>query len=92
MEFLFKPGMLLATAILGMLTHFLKKSIKGETPTAIWQFFKDNFRSTLIALIATCVGFAGYMTTLATGLPVDFLTVFSIGYLCDSMFNRWDGA
>jgi hypothetical protein len=91
MEFLLKPGYLLATALVGMLMHFLKKKVKGESLVEISGYFKANFKSTFISFVATVVSFAAYYLTLQTGTPADFLTVFGLGYMCDSAFNKWDG-
>jgi hypothetical protein len=58
---------ILAIAFLGTISHFLKKKIKGETLTAIGSYFKDNIKSTLLAVIATIVGTVAYYTQVATG-------------------------
>jgi len=92
MEMLLKPGILYVTAIVGMFTHFLKQNVKGETATAIGDYFKDNLKSTLVALVATSVGFVGYYFELATGAKADFVAVFLIGFLCDSLLNKWSSA
>lgn len=58
--FIFSFTGLYIVALLGMVTHFLKKNIKGETPTEILSYFKDNFKSTLTAFILTSVMFFAY--------------------------------
>lgn len=92
MEWLLSPSILYALSILGMLSHFLKKKIKGESFTEIGKYFHDNPKSTILAFIATSVGFLIYINTLATGLTVDFFFVYGIGYTCDSLFNKYEPA
>lgn len=92
MEWLLKPSILFVIAVLGMFSHFLKKKVKGESITEIAHYFKDNFKSTFLALVATCVSYAFYMTTLSTGMTADFLTIFGLGYMCDSMFNKYEAS
>lgn len=87
---LLNPAFLYAVSLLGMIVHFLKKNIVGETTTEIKDYFRDHFKSTFIAFIATSLGFVVYMFTLATGQNADFLAVFAAGYVCDSIFNKWD--
>ncbi len=91
LAWLLEPWALYAVALLGMLAHFLKLKWTGESATAILRYFGDHFRSTLIAWIATSVGFAAYVMTLKTGMPADIVLVFLAGYTCDSAFNKWTG-
>ena len=77
-------------AFFGMISHFFKKKIVGETPTAILHYFKDNFKSTVVAFIVTFVGTVGYYTQMATGQNADYIAIFTIGFSLDSMLNRWD--
>ena len=92
MEFLTQSNfwMQFGIAFLGMIVHFLKKKVKGESFTAIAGYFKDNPKSTIIAFVATLVGVAAYYTQLATGSNADLLAVFMIGYSVDSALNRWE--
>jgi hypothetical protein len=73
-----------------MLMHFFKKQIKGETITEIADYFKDHFKSTIIALVATTVGFLGYYFLLSSGQKSDIFAVFGVGYMADSFFNRYE--
>ena len=50
----------------------------------------DNFKTTLMAFLVTFVGVAGYYTQMAQGTTADLITVFLIGFLFDSMLNRWE--
>lgn len=73
-------------ALLGMFSHFLKKNIKGESRTEVRNYFRDNYRSTLLALIATTVGFA----MIIMSDTVNVVSAFGVGYLFDSTFNKWE--
>lgn len=77
-------------ALLGMLMHFFKQQIKGETITEIKDYFGSHFKSTFIAFITTLISVAGYYFTLSTGKYADIVTVFLLGYMCDSTLNKWD--
>lgn len=90
MNFILSPIGLLVVGLLGMLIHFFKKNIKGETVTEIADYFKDHFKSTFIAIVMTVIGVLAYKFQLATGQFADVITVFGIGYTFDSMFNKWD--
>jgi Na+/proline symporter len=90
MEFLLSPIGLVVIGLLGMLVHFFKKQIKGETLTEIKDYFGDHFKSTFIAVVTTIIGVITYKFSLGTGLPADIITVFGIGYTFDSIFNKWD--
>jgi len=76
----------LLAAYVGMFAHFLKKNIKGETSTQIADYFRNNFRSTLLAVISTCFGFALLVITDSLNL----ISAFTIGYTFDSALNKWD--
>lgn len=89
-QFLLSLPSMTAIGLLGMITHFLKKQIKGETPTEILSYFKDHFRSTLIAVISTVIGVVSYHFTLAVNEINDPIAAFGIGYTFDSIFNKWE--
>ena len=90
MEFFLQPIPLFIIALLGMLMHFFKKKIKGESFVAIRDYFKVHFKSTIIAIITTTIAFLAYYFELKTGQVADIFAVFGIGYTFDSMFNKWD--
>ena len=93
MEILFNPFVLYFIALLGMFSHFLKKKVKGESPTEILGYFKDNFKSTVIAFIATSIGFVAYYLEVIDSNPEglrDVITIFGLGYLNDSLFNKYE--
>jgi hypothetical protein len=81
---------LIVISLLGMLMHFFKKKINGEALTDIVQYFMSNFKSTVVAVISTVVTTVGTYFTLSTGQPIDIITVFGLGYMCDSAFNKWE--
>ncbi len=89
-NWLLHPAILYAVALVGMIVHFLKQKVKGQTLVEIREYFSANFKDTLIAFIATSLGFVAYMFGLSTGQNADFLAVFAVGYMCDSFFNKWD--
>lgn len=83
------PGLLLI-AITGMIVHYLKQKITGETIADIWIYFSSHFKSTIVTLIATVLFTVSYFLTLSTATPADILTVFGLGYMSDSAFNKWE--
>lgn len=90
LQWVLQPASLYVIAIVGMLMHFFKKQIKGETITEIAGYFSDHFKSTVIAFVATTVGFLGYYFLLASGQESDIFAVFGVGYMADSFFNRYE--
>lgn len=73
-------------SLIGMFAHFLKKKVKGESFVEIKAYFKDHLKQTLLALFGTFFGFVGLVTT----GEVSYITAPMIGYLCDSIFNKWE--
>lgn len=70
--------------LLGVISHFAKKKIKGESLDDVINYFKSHFKNTVITLIAGIVAFAGLIASSGLGWVASFL----LGYTCDSMFNR----
>lgn len=90
-RFFTHPGTLYVVALMGMFSHYLKKLKKGETPTEVYHYFRDNFSCTLTSVMATTILFVMYLVTAyRTGSNSDILTVFLLGYTSDSMFNQYD--
>jgi hypothetical protein len=77
-------------ALMGMVTHFLKKAVQGESVADIKNFFWNNPKKTFIAWVATSVGFLAYVGLMPVGTVKDILIVFGLGYTFDSFFNKWD--
>lgn len=90
LQWVLQPASLFIISLLGMLMHFFKKQIKGETITEIADYFSDHFKSTVMAFVATTVGFLAYHFLLASGQKADIFAVFGVGYMADSFFNRYE--
>ncbi len=73
--------------IFGVIAHFLKKKIKGESVDDIINYFKSHFKNTLTTLIAVVVAFVSLAAAGGLGWTASFL----LGYTADSMFNKADG-
>lgn len=84
------PQALYLIALSGMILHFFKKQIKGESILEIADYFRLHFKSTVVAFMATSVGFLSYYFLLASGQKADIFSCFAIGYMFDSVFNKWD--
>lgn len=84
------PQALYLIALSGMLMHFFKKQIKGESILEIADYFRLHFKSTVVAFMATSIGFLSYYFLLASGQKADIFSCFAIGYMFDSVFNKWD--
>jgi hypothetical protein len=81
---------LMAIGFAGMLVHFFKQKVKGETIADIASYFSTHFKSTITTIITTAISVAAYYFTLSTETPADIVSVFGFGYMCDSFFNKWD--
>lgn len=92
MEYLIYFGLFLCS-LAGMFVHFLKKNVKGETSTEIIDYFRDNFKSTSLAVFWTAVGFLTAISADAISnerVVASVLTAALIGYTFDSVANKWD--
>ena len=70
--------------LLGVLAHFTKKKIKGETLADIKTYFKTHFKETVTTFIAAIVVF---ISAVATG-GLSWIGSFTMGYAADSVFNK----
>jgi len=70
--------------IIGVLAHFLKRKIKGETLTDIVSYFRTHFKSTLLTLFGAVGGFF----LLKEMGELGYFASFSIGYMADSVLNK----
>ncbi len=73
--------------LMGMIVHILKKKVKGESASAIVDYFTDNMRYTITALIGMVVSvFMIYDPNLIwyKAMLVGILA----GYGSDSAFNK----
>jgi multidrug efflux pump subunit AcrB len=89
-DWIFSLPSSIAIGLVGMMMHFFKKKITGEALTDIVNYFMSNFKSTVIAIISTMVTVVATHLTLATGSPIDIVTIFGLGYMCDSAFNKFE--
>ena len=90
LQWVLQPGILYVISLIGMLMHFFKKQIKGETISEITDYFRDHFKSTVMAFVATTIGFLAYYFLLSSGQKADIFGVFGVGYMFDSIFNRYE--
>jgi Ca2+-dependent lipid-binding protein len=70
--------------ILGVLTHFAKKKVKGETLADFKTYFMTHFKSSIITFVGAGVSFA---ILYQTG-ELSVASAFFAGYSVDSLFNR----
>ena len=73
--------------VIGIIAHFLKKKIKGETIDDIKNYFRSHFRNTVISIIGAIFGFVLLVTTASLGI----IASFTVGYAADSMLNKAEG-
>lgn len=75
-----------ALAFLGMLGHYLKRRVKGETFSDVRGYFVNHARESILSLIGLVIGFlAAYSTE-----TLNMVSAPLIGYTADSIFNRWE--
>jgi len=70
--------------IMGVLVHFLKKKVSGQTLADIRTYFLTHFRDTAVVLFTAIVAFA----TAAGSDTLNWMTAGMIGYTADSFFNK----
>lgn len=69
--------------VMGMIVHFLKLDIKGQTASDIKAYFTNNLKYTLWALIVTLFVSGG-----ALALNQGIMAAFLAGYTFDSALNK----
>lgn len=69
--------------LLGMVIHFLKLDVKGQTADDIKTYFKENVKNTIAATVITLFA-AGTAFAMGQGLMAAFLA----GYAFDSALNK----
>ena len=74
----------LAVGILGVVSHFFKQKVKGQTAHDIKSWFGNHLKDTILSLIAFIVTF---LIMSQTG-DLTVMTAFMSGYMCDSLFTR----
>jgi len=76
----------IGSAFIGMLAHFLKKKIKGQTFGEFKDWIGSHFKETVLAVIGTIVG----LFVLNADSSLGFMSSFLAGYAADSALNKWD--
>ena len=69
--------------ILGMVVHFLKRKVKGQTFDDIKTWFKENPKNTIVTVIAVFIAICGCMI-----IGEGIVAAFGIGYAGDSTLNK----
>jgi len=69
---------------LGVVAHFAKKKIRGETVADIKEYFKTHFKETIVTVIAAIVTFGSLVATSGLG----WIASFTVGFAADSIFNK----
>jgi uncharacterized membrane protein len=80
---------LLMIAYFGMLVHFMKDKIQGESIKVMKDYFFEHAKTVITAVIMTLIFFLAYYLAISTGQVADVVSVFGIGYLCDSYLNKY---
>jgi len=70
--------------LLGLLTHFLKKKITGQTLESIKEWFVNHPKDAILSVVAFIISFLVFH---GAG-ELSYLTSFMAGYMCDSIFTR----
>ena len=72
----------------GMMMHFLKLKVKGQSAEDVWQYFRENFKGTLTAILSTGFAVAGLWATADPGNPIpSILASVPLGFAFDSVFT-----
>lgn len=77
-----------ASGLVGMFMHFLKLRVKGQSAEDVLQYFKENFKGTLTAIISTGFAIAGVWATAdpSNAVPLIIASV-PLGFSFDSVFT-----
>lgn len=70
--------------LVGILLHFAKRRWKGQTTADVIGYFHSHFVDTLVVLASSAVLF---IVAYQTG-NLSFLSAVTIGFSCDSAFNK----
>lgn len=88
----FESAMFFAMGLLGMLAHYGKKRIKGQTKVSLKDYFGKNHP---LSSVGTFVTFAGAMTGMTLGFDIALLDVWIVailgitcGWTIDSGVNK----
>ena len=76
--------------LLGMLCHILKKKVRGQSATAVWNYFTGHFKYTVMAVIAMLIAvFMIYDPNMVW--YKGFIAYFFAGFGSDSALNKDGG-
>lgn len=80
---------MLALAWIGMIVHFLKVKMKedSESLMAILDYFKFHVKSTVVTFLSVTVMIVIMFYQIPAQLTL--LSAVSLGYLGDSVINKW---
>ena len=70
--------------LFGVIAHFAKRKIKGETLADIKTYFKTHLKETVVTVIAAVVAFGALVAS--GGLA--WVASFGVGFAADSIFNK----
>ena len=70
--------------LFGVIAHFAKKKIKGETLADIKTYFKTHLKDSVVTVIAAIVAFGALVATGGLG----WVGSFGVGFAADSIFNK----
>ena len=70
--------------LFGVLSHFLKKKVRGQTFSHVIKYFSSHFKYTVVTLIGAA---GGFFAAMQMG-ELTYLSAFGVGYLADSFFNK----
>jgi len=70
--------------IIGVIVHFLKKKVKGQSIASVKKYFATHFRSTVLMFFAYIGAFAGLHELGQLTMAAAFMA----GYTCDSLINK----
>lgn len=73
--------------VIGIIAHFGKKKVTGQTLDDIKNYFKGHFKSTITTLCGAVVLFGTLVSTGGLG----FMASFMAGYMADSALNKGSG-
>ena len=73
--------------VLGLCAHFIKKSMKQEYKDITFkEYMFNNWRWSALSAIGFIMGYAGLI---ASG-TLNVVSAFTVGYLSDSVLNKYD--
>jgi len=70
--------------LLGVISHFAKRKIKGETLADIKTYFKTHLKESVVTVIAAIVAFGALVASGGLG----WVASFGVGFAADSIFNK----